>query len=499
MAQNLFSPHTCNVCLMLKACPASAHDSILSENPTNFSVCTGCNLVKYCGKNHQKLDWQIHKEFCRAVMAMKKALKISHPLMITSKPPASNVDMELTITQMKYLIKSTLERPLESHEEEITSYPAYCPICFGFKSVNVICPHCKGQAYCSEKHMKKHAEEHSKLCGVLTLYYTPYKAFPLPKDYEMPLKQSVGNLHEIDLVETFERAFQCKLPLQPTHNKDGYQLFAYAASFSCIFTICYILSYMDMDAYDSSNFIIFIVGSSVEASLWFTQAHCKFFFHQYPQIKTLDLYFIGPELVDATPNRCFQFDYKDSERIVNFYCFKGLFQQYCQYYKVKAQLVIAFNCGFSEFSNCTSSSAQSSNLNTHAEGNGIANNNGVAELNPTSELNKNSSVQLSSNLDQFSKLSITNDTWFRGLIEILQTFDTPIVFTSFTKQEALFDFAALLKASEGEKLKIKIERIFKLHKNPFRDLRPQRHWKEEDDEKIFYRNGYIQAIRSKLL
>ena len=77
-------------------------------------------------------------------------------------------------------------------------------------------------------------------------------------------------------------------------------------------------------------------------------------------------------------------------------------------------------------------------------------------------------------------------------------FDTPIVFTSFTEQESNFDYAAVRNAAQQQKLKVHIERILKVTKNPFHDLRPLRQWYTRDKEEFYYRNGYIQAIRTHL-
>lgn len=130
--------------------------------------------------------------------------------------------------------------------------------------------------------------------------------------------------------------------------------------------------------------------------------------------------------------------------------------------------MIAFNCGFSEFSQCYNLAPS------------------ITDVNSLDHL-------------EFDNTNINaKDTWFEGLIEILQTFDIPIVFTSFTQQEGEFDFAALQNAAQKQLLKVHIERILKIAKNPYHDLRPLRQWYTSDKEEFYYRNGYIQAIRTKL-
>lgn len=161
-----------------------------------------------------------------------------------------------------------------------------------------------------------------------------------------------------------------------------------------------------------------------------------------------------------TLNICFWL-FQDTQRKVYFHCYRGLFQNYCQHFKVKPSIIVAFNCGFSEFT-------QNYNSAPH-----ITTCNSLVPLERT-----------------------PSDTWYFGLIEMLQTYDTPIIFTSFTKQEANFDFSAWEKVSR-QRLKINIERIFKTRNNPYRDIRPLRQWYVRDQESIYYRNNIIQAIRTK--
>lgn len=159
--------------------------------------------------------------------------------------------------------------------------------------------------------------------------------------------------------------------------------------------------------------------------------------------------------------------FQDLQRSVKFDFFKGLFQDYCQHNSKDTHLIVAFNCGFSEHSQTANTALCLTNLNA---------------------------------LEDFSKQDDiqAKDTWFPGLIEILQTFDTPIVFTSFTEQESHFDYAALKNVAQQQNLKVHIERILKVTKNPFHDLRPLRQWYTRDKEEFYYRNGYIQAIRTHL-
>lgn len=40
-----------------------------TSNGTPFMVCSGCKNGFYCSREHQKLDWKNHKEFCQRTKA----------------------------------------------------------------------------------------------------------------------------------------------------------------------------------------------------------------------------------------------------------------------------------------------------------------------------------------------------------------------------------------------------------------------------------------------
>ncbi|XP_073821182.1 uncharacterized protein [Musca autumnalis] len=458
MAQELCSPLHCNVCLMLQAHQeVGVLDDGESAKSCQLLNCSGCQMVRYCNRQHQKLDWAIHREFCQAIQAIKKTLNISHPLRVSGTNPKNKEDMEKTIIQLKYLLRNALERTMQYHEEELTSFPIYCPICFSFKNLNVVCSDCQNQVYCSEEHLMQHREGHSKVCASLQLYYTPYKTI-MAKELQLQLKDKVGNMKNMDLVAMFEKAFDCKVPQDPTKSLQDYQLFSYAADFSCIATICYTLSHMNVAACHDTYMNIFIIGATFEAVLWFREIHCKFFFQQFEQITNLELHFIGPEMVEPHENSL-EFEFLGKLRKVQFHCFKGLFQDYCRLWKINPILMVAFNCGFSEFSR---------------------------RYNCLPHFQSNNSEPLNSQ---------QQDTWSGAIGEMLP-YDCPIMFTSFTKQESQFDFAAFETAAKSLQMKIEIERVFKVSKNPYRDLRPLRQWYFGDDESIYYRNGYLQVIKT---
>lgn len=49
---------------------------------TSLKRCGACQLISYCGQEHQKKDWPQHRDFCKAVSEVKKDLK--HDSIFTS-------------------------------------------------------------------------------------------------------------------------------------------------------------------------------------------------------------------------------------------------------------------------------------------------------------------------------------------------------------------------------------------------------------------------------
>ena len=56
MEYNNFNSGRCNICFYLR---------ISKDN--HLKLCANCKLVSYCSVEHQKLDWDSHKKFCKAI------------------------------------------------------------------------------------------------------------------------------------------------------------------------------------------------------------------------------------------------------------------------------------------------------------------------------------------------------------------------------------------------------------------------------------------------
>ena len=284
-----------------------------SNSPPNKTfprllTCSGCQLIKYCSSEHQKIDWPIHKELCQAIQKIKKKSNLKHPLQVSGKL-CKRVDMETAIVQLKYSLRNTLGRSLEFQEEELTSFPAYCPLCFQFRNLKTFCSKCLSQSYCTEEHKQLHRDEHEKVCKLLQTYYCPYKVRIIKDEFCMQFQDKLKSFENMDLVKAFEETYALTLAKQPYQDLKSYQLFSHAADFSCIMTICYAIEQIKINTQDIEKFKVLVLGASIESVLWFREIHCKLFFMLNPVVKELSIEFIGPELIE-TGSKKLEFPFK---------------------------------------------------------------------------------------------------------------------------------------------------------------------------------------------
>ncbi|CAD6997943.1 unnamed protein product [Ceratitis capitata] len=449
----------CNICLFFETEKRKKGFKPTETLPADkLQFCANCRLVVYCSKEHQRFDWPIHREFCRTVAKIMKGLGVKHPLQISGQP-FDTITLERNIIQLKYLLRVAMKRPLQSHEEELTSFPAYCEICYKFDKLQ-ICNVCMAVSYCSPEHKALDKQRHNNFCAKLKLYYCPYKC-----QLQLPIQTLIGdldkpvrNMVETDLLGAFQEMTSKNLPLDPTASMEAYHLFAGVCDFSCVGTICFALQFTKMNEYTPKKFVIFIVGATTEQDISFKPIHTKWFFLQYPQIKNLELYFIGPEVVGSDKN--FSISCQGVERTVTCKSFCMLFQDFLKKYIIRPQLIVAFNCGFSANDGITKEGKIMTNKFAGVPGDG------------------------------FPKI----DPWVDGISQIIHSYGTPIIFTSYTRLEATLDYGALLNIATADCLTTNVKRLFDIRHNPYRDIRPFRNWQETFEDTIFYRNNYVQAV-----
>ncbi|XP_054744803.1 uncharacterized protein LOC129249162 [Anastrepha obliqua] len=465
LSYNICSSRYCNICILLEIEMQAKGTPMKRPKHIKLFKCSGCKLVLYCSEEHQRIDWQMHRNFCRAISLIMRNCQVPHPYYINGVPK-DEYALGRAIVQVKYLLRTLFGRNLEFREEELASYPAYCEICYNMIHLRS-CNDCYGVSYCSTEHAKEDLERHRKKCGLLQLYYSPYKVqVQMPSEVLLDdLQNPVEDFLTKDLFGAWEQITSKKLPKNPTLSIIDYQLFACAADFSCMGTICFTLSFTDMKDFAGTKFIIFILGATIEQDFWFRQIHTKWFFLQYPQFTSLELHFIGPDVM-GSDIRDITYNYNGCDRSVLYVRYRMLFQDFAKEVSLTPSLIAAFNCDFCEY--FPPVTFEQSEVEEPTGGNP-------------------------------SSIRLKKDTWPGAIQELLLTYNLPILFTSMTRVEAIYDFDVLRRVLHKEPLGTRICRLFKLTVNPFRDIRPLRNWrKHSGEDEICFRNGYLQAVVTRL-
>lgn len=155
------SAHRC--CL----CPISP------ENLPSYPLfrCQNCKLISYCGREHQKKHWTVHKHFCKSIQSIMDEWKLEHVLDINGHI------VQLTVQQVretKLMIQAMmvikLGRDLTEHERELLWFPRICNVCNSYEGSLKSCPNCFSVCYCGDEHRVDDIE-HSLICSKLHLCY----------------------------------------------------------------------------------------------------------------------------------------------------------------------------------------------------------------------------------------------------------------------------------------------------------------------------------------
>lgn len=107
--------------------------------------CTGCNMISYCGRDHQLEHWSIHKSFCRTISKMLKDKNLSHIY--------ENLNLSVWFMERDKIIhevKIKLKRSLTAEEKFLLTSPRICFVCREAKQEKLKnCPHCPVANFCN--------------------------------------------------------------------------------------------------------------------------------------------------------------------------------------------------------------------------------------------------------------------------------------------------------------------------------------------------------------
>ncbi|XP_058057404.1 uncharacterized protein LOC131208621 [Anopheles bellator] len=441
---DMYNPTRCNVCFAL--------DGFHPRPPKTSIVCT-CQLAVYCSPEHQALDKPIHSEFCQAVLRVVRSAMVDHILAVV---PArfherlSGNEKHKIVTCLMFILENHLKRPLFHHEAEMLKFTVACKVCFEYHRERLMfCDDCKQVAYCSKVHLEEDRDNHAQWCNAYRISsMVDNKCAAIDHD-----GSSITALDEDDLKALPSNAFELASktlrrtvtnpsavngdPLEPNQEVENIKI---AEEFNYVGSILYTLRATNVAEEIQDTLNVFIVGAKREI-LWFTKVHCAALFLYVPKLRKITLHFIGPQLFKI--GEC-TLNYDDGRHVkLNYY--PNVYHQLAPNVALgDPHLIAIFNCGFHE------------------------------------------------------NRGFPNDTWPITIQLLLDIPNVPIMFTSYTHNEALEDLTVMMSEARATGCREQVTVIKRGLVNPFRGGIPLKNYETIDSpEEFFYNNGYLSIIKRK--
>lgn len=182
----MFFPNKCGVCDEVK----------------DLKKCTRCNLISYCGENHQRQHLKKHKKICKVIAEILKESKISHIFQ-----GSRGVDNQKWILNREYAIikvSKRLGRNLEDNEKAMFRMPRSCLVCHDTKNVDLTnCTRCPYASFC-----KDHRDDiqHEKYCSFIKNCYLIeiYNSISGPERYNQSIIAILRTQYKATLKEPLD-------------------------------------------------------------------------------------------------------------------------------------------------------------------------------------------------------------------------------------------------------------------------------------------------------
>lgn len=439
---NNFNATRCNVCF------TRATEHRLTLIGTRLRYCKGCRLIGYCGEQHQKDDWKHHKDFCRAVTKILTMKKIDHILDVRTECPlivgGTRRDLECAISLAECLVITMLQRPLKQQEFMLLRFPTICRICFDYDTTKLkACDSCHQVMYCSEEHRQQDANRHGRWCELYRVNLLLDAGFPARLEKIGFPKLSPAQLHQFpsNLFQLVNQAYNMKVPMVPKAVKDFNDL-KFVSNYSHVSTILYALNVTSMHLELQRSLVIYVVGAEEESSL-FDYNSCSVIFSYMPQVREVVIHFIGPDVGYVKEE--IELNYEGT-RSIKMHYHKALFHGLEPTVPMdRPQIIVSYNCGFHEH------------------------------------------------------IDTQRDTWSTTLARLVRFVNIPIVFTSYTREEACQDCAMIYSISQRSVKYRDLVFVKRATNNPFKDYKPLRNTTVSDEgDELYYSNGYVSIVISRI-
>ena len=348
---------------------------------------------------------------------------------------------------------SKLKRSLEKYEMDILNFPRVCNIC---KQSNVTllieCDDCHSVFYCSDEHLELDRLDHHRWCSeyILNLKCNTYEAKNGIQDMPLPLDVDDTYTSLTDDIKTF-----LKPQLKPNDGStmDHEMEIVISERLSYSLTLLYSLQKMGVGlSKEPLNSIeelkVHVVGATSLGEM-LGIIRWEYMLHRLPALNKLHIVFIGPEI------------YKDVETDEDVLNDKhGLDDSGVTRCEdcVKKERVI-----FYEMANMT-----------------------YHEFTESLRYSKPDTI-ISFNPQFFKTQDSDTNSWIPTLEVILDSPEIPLIFTSYTSDEANKDLEFIKDICNNFKT------LYTTEKNPFCSLRPMRNSSKLGDP-LFYSNQYLTCV-----
>ncbi|XP_071556534.1 putative protein MSS51 homolog, mitochondrial [Temnothorax nylanderi] len=157
-------PITYNLCFYATMCHVCKGfgDGVLLKR------CGGCRMISYCGQEHQKQHWKLHKPLCKAIQDVLRDYSMDNPI-ITVSSSGVTLENEKKKHYFMLLLSNKLQgRRLNANEIQMFNFPRECLVCHERNAQSL-----KDCEKCVASFCKNHVNgtEHKNICAPLELRF----------------------------------------------------------------------------------------------------------------------------------------------------------------------------------------------------------------------------------------------------------------------------------------------------------------------------------------
>ncbi|XP_025993289.1 uncharacterized protein LOC105204810 [Solenopsis invicta] len=303
--------------------------------------CSGCRMIAYCGREHQKRHWTLHKPLCNAIQDVLREYSMEgHD--VTSQE-WNNVKLNFML-----LVSIKLKRVLERSEIQLLTFPRECEVCHE-RNGRLLedCQDCLSVSFCKDH---RDSIKHKDFCYALKLCF---HLSLTDASEDQPVKLSyLRHISNIDTFRDMKDFLKIYLNIKKrtfSNMQNDILLARHSHYFSPSLTLFHAVKILDF-APKYRTLIIHVVGANnVEES---TIPAWEVLLHLMPAISLITIVMIGPELtVDSNK---FQLSMCDDciaqKKKIEFSLNQSLYTHYVQSpLFLKPDLIVGFTIGLHEF------------------------------------------------------------------------------------------------------------------------------------------------------